>query len=350
MGDNYKSVAVLERDNTGDTLVSWCYPSIDKNEEEILLSRSSLLNLSSISNYSFSKYKNIWFYVYWVQMDTSTQGSNITHFAVCLLTKAFNPEKYEYLCKLLAKSYVASGSILKIMEGFLSALTRSSWDCGTLGKFNDSDFEYKQALLASSVKDIVNILGMQIILVWTALLLKKRIVVYCDNVKELLKVVRALPLFVSHRQNWDILRPFVNGSKPELEDLQSAGVYVAGFIDPVKANDSSLIYDIYIDVPAQIITVADNAKADFMMGNLHKELATFLVKSAEDKNQSEQDLIKGLGVKTKDLIQNLKSLCTQNNDGSYILTMEMLKDKKLPRNMDRFLYNLGIAENLVKTQ
>jgi len=147
-------------------------------------------------------------------------------------------------------------------------------------------------------------------------------------VKELLKVVRALPLFVSHRQNWDILRPFVNGSKPELEDLQSAGVYVAGFIDPVKANDSSLIYDIYIDVPAQIITVADNAKADFMMGNFHKELATFLVKSTEDKNQSEQDLIKGLAVKTRDLIQNLKSLCTQNNDGSYVLTMEMLKDKK----------------------
>jgi len=233
------------------------------------------------------------------------------------------------------------------MEGFLSAFTRSSWECA-VGKFRDNDFDYKQALLASSIKDIINAFGMQIILVWTALLLKKRIIVYCDNVNELLKVVRAFPLFVGYRQNWDILRPFVNGSKSELEDLQSAGVYVAGFIDPTKANDSSLIYDIYVDVPAQIITIADNAKADFSMGNFHKELATFLVKSAEDK--TEQEIIKGLAAKTKELIQYLKSLCLQNSDGSYTLTMEILKDKKLPRNMDRFLYNLGIAENLVKTQ
>ena len=44
---------------------------------------------------------------------------------------------------------------------------------------------------------------------WSALLTKKRVLVYSSNVVELLKIVRALPLLVFHRQNWDVLRPIV---------------------------------------------------------------------------------------------------------------------------------------------
>jgi len=342
MSDNFKSVALIEKDTNGDIMLSWCYPSIDKIEEEIILSQSFSNN---IPNFSFSKYKNTWFYIYCTQPEENSNLKRLSNFSVCLLTKTFHPEKYEILCKLLAKSYASTGNVLKLLEGFLSTFIRGNWDCGSLGKFVDSEIDLKPG----SIKDVINIFGMNIILVWMALLFKKRIIVYCDNLLKLLKIIRVFPLFVTHRQNWDILRPFVNGSKAELEDLQNAGVYVAGFIDPVKASDSSLIYDIYVDVPAQQITIASNSNADFRTGSYHKEIATYLVNSAEDKNLSDQDLINGLSAKTRKLIEKLKSWCTKNNDGTYSLSMETLKEQKLPASMDRFFSNLSIAENIAIT-
>lgn len=39
--------------------------------------------------------------------------------------------------------------------------------------------------------------------------MKKRIVVYSEKLSLVLRVIRALPLFAFHRQDWDILRPYV---------------------------------------------------------------------------------------------------------------------------------------------
>jgi hypothetical protein len=75
--------------------------------------------------------------------------------------------------------------------------------------------------------------GQEIILIWTALILKKRIVVYSQKIGVLLRVIRALPLLVFHRQNWDILRPYITLQTEEIEinDLKNAGIYIAGFIE-----------------------------------------------------------------------------------------------------------------------
>ena len=49
-----------------------------------------------------------------------------------------------------------------------------------------------------------------------------------------------------HRQNFDVLRPFVTLSKVELADLKAAGVYVAGVNDSNAAKLTDY-YDLYID-------------------------------------------------------------------------------------------------------
>jgi len=38
--------------------------------------------------------------------------------------------------------------------------------------------------------------------------MKKRVAVYCERLAHVLRVIRALPLFSFHRQDWDVLRPF----------------------------------------------------------------------------------------------------------------------------------------------
>lgn len=40
-------------------------------------------------------------------------------------------------------------------------------------------------------------------------MMKKRIIVYSEKLGLLLKLIRAFPLFAFHRQDWDILRPYV---------------------------------------------------------------------------------------------------------------------------------------------
>lgn len=39
--------------------------------------------------------------------------------------------------------------------------------------------------------------------------MKKRVAVYADRLPHVLRVIRALPLFAFHRQDWDVLRPYV---------------------------------------------------------------------------------------------------------------------------------------------
>jgi hypothetical protein len=59
-------------------------------------------------------------------------------------------------------------------------------------------------------RSIIELFGAEdVVTLWSALLTKKRIMVYAAQVDQLLQFVRALPLLVFHRQNWDILRPFV---------------------------------------------------------------------------------------------------------------------------------------------
>lgn len=55
--------------------------------------------------------------------------------------------------------------------------------------------------------------------------MKKRVAVYSERLPHVLRVIRALPLFAFHRQDWDVLRPFVvrhaNRLKPEKFEFAS---------------------------------------------------------------------------------------------------------------------------------
>ena len=44
-------------------------------------------------------------------------------------------------------------------------------------------------------------------------------------------IYRAIPAFAWHRQNWNILHPFVELDNSEIEQLKGSNHYVAGFTD-----------------------------------------------------------------------------------------------------------------------
>ena len=58
---------------------------------------------------------------------------------------------------------------------------------------------------------------------------------------------RALPLFVWHRQNWNILYPHVEMSDVETEPLSRKTGYIIGSTDPNIESHMDEFYDLFIN-------------------------------------------------------------------------------------------------------
>eukprot|EP01103_Thecamoeba_quadrilineata_P014203 TRINITY_DN4169_c0_g1_i1.p1 TRINITY_DN4169_c0_g1~~TRINITY_DN4169_c0_g1_i1.p1 ORF type:complete len:354 (-),score=60.75 TRINITY_DN4169_c0_g1_i1:44-1105(-) len=342
------SVSIIEKDKNGDVLLAWMFPSLDDESGSVLIQRSKLAEDSVKQQQIFSNYRNEWQYIYTNTLDSKLPKLNrITAFSVCLITKVFCPEKYLFLCRILWNLYSSSGSPLNVLDGYLSVVTTGSVDGGELGIFEDSNpkFELRKVYLASSIREVIRMFGLESILLWTALLMEKRVVVYSEDLNVLLRAIRAFPQLILHRQNWNILRPYVTLSEGELVgDLETAGVYVAGFTDPQIRTREDL-YDLFVDINALTITIPEHAKADFVMGPYHKEIATFLVESSDDGDATDMDLLKGLNGRTKELLTKLQSLKVEQPDGGSYITLESLQKRKVGR-LDRFLFNVASAEGL----
>lgn len=65
-------------------------------------------------------------------------------------------------------------------------------------------------------------------------------------------VRRTLPLFVWHRQNWDMVYPHLDLEESELADLARHRTYVAGFTDPAVEGRTEL-YDLFINSKSLLV-------------------------------------------------------------------------------------------------
>jgi hypothetical protein len=122
-------------------------------------------------------------------------------------------------------------------------------------------------------------LGLEAVVLWNAILLKKRILVVSDNMTILLDIMRTLPQLVWHRQDWQVLRPLVSLAPAHMEDLRSCGVFIAGTTDDTLAAASSekeggaSMFDVVFSVTERRVTVSDAAAAEMRMGAAHREIA-----------------------------------------------------------------------------
>lgn len=56
-----------------------------------------------------------------------------------------------------------------------------------------------------------------------------------------------------------------------------------------------------------------------------------------------------IAVKTKELITNLQGLAVEADDGFKYITLETLRQRKMQPVTENFLFNLALAEGMVKT-
>ncbi|XP_037540606.1 DENN domain-containing protein 10 [Nematolebias whitei] len=340
------SVGLIEKDVNGDSLWVWCYPSVSPELRQLLLRKCCLTQEGrDFHTFVFGHFSRTWYYITTVEVQEPTALTKVTHFSVAITAKDFNPEKYAALGRILCRMYMKHGSPVTMMEAYITVLTKGICQSDENGSFLIKDYDVQTAYLAGSIKDVVSQFGVETVILYTALMLKKRVVVHHPRIEALLEFMRVLPALTWHRKDWSILHPYVHLMDEELEDLKTCPGYVAGFVDPDVSNRSDL-FDVFVNLPDGVITVSQGAKEAMAMGKLHKDIAQLIVRSAEDAERSDSQVIKDISIKTKEVLTHLAAL-TEKCENSKI-TLEDLKQRLFPPATENFLFHLAAAEQLLQ--
>eukprot|EP00040_Diaphanoeca_grandis_P025176 m.139141 g.139141 ORF g.139141 m.139141 type:complete len:361 (-) comp30039_c0_seq1:102-1184(-) len=354
---NPTAVAVLERDTNGDILWGWIYPTLSNELRSTISAKTGLKDLEGLGTRSsprkvFGKYKSTWFYIYTTSIEAlpAAEVPDASALACVVCSEQFNPELYFDIAGVMVGHYANGGSGTQLMQAYLSLYTSGS--CKSLeGDVLKLDkYSIRKSYARGSLKAIIRKFGVESILIYIAILLKKRVVVVCPDVEELVGIMRALPQFVYHRQNWNILRPCVDMTELEITALEQADdAYVAGFTDESITIREDL-YDLVVDVAGASITVSTHAGNVFGMGKIHKEIAMSLTTQADDEATSDEDLLRDLVDRTQTLLDGLGKLAKPSTKDAnrQVVTLDDIKARKMPASMHKFLYNLALAEDMVE--
>eukprot|EP00731_Ephydatia_muelleri_P020971 Em0013g698a len=189
-----------------------------------------------------------WYYLRNFQTGGTEKLTKVVSFCIAVLTKDFSPEQYFHLAKIFGLSYLTSGSPVPIVAHYLSAYTKGnvSNPPEACEPYVAQSYDVRKAYTAYSLRDVVRQFGVETVLVYNALLLKKRVAVYAPALDSVLQLCQTLPLLVWHRQNWNIVYPNVDLNDLELDDLATRSTYIAGFTDTAIEGRSEL-YDLFIN-------------------------------------------------------------------------------------------------------
>ena len=104
---NMISVAVVERDLNGDSMLAWSYPATDKELDRIILQRSRIEQLNvSEESLLWTRHQNSWLYLLpcEVKSGDAALAASISRFVICVQAKDFDPEKYANLTQVKCPS------------------------------------------------------------------------------------------------------------------------------------------------------------------------------------------------------------------------------------------------------
>ena len=86
--------------------------------------------------------------------------------------------------------------------------------------FSSNDFNTLSFGTNTNVKGLIKVFELETILIYTALLLKKRIVIYHHSLEQLLKWIKTFPALMKHRKVTDCLFSWVDLVQDELSELK----------------------------------------------------------------------------------------------------------------------------------
>ena len=322
-----------------DSLPVWSFPAASAQIQQLVCVRC--FSTRSEAPFIYFKYKNEWVYC----LTMPTVFPNITSASCCVLAKSFNPEKWNAVLQVLFEQYGSSSNAdpTKILEGYLSLVTTGHFSnaAGTvaLSSFPDADVCNQ----CNVVKDLVAMLGIETVILWNAVLLKRRVLVVSETVDKLFPVLRSLPLLAAHRKDFAQLRPIVSADQEiNIEDLSSAGVWIAGTTDAALAAQETL-YDVVLNLSERRVAVAAHAISDLKMCATHREVAVLMTNEAASPDSTSLGICSALANKTNQVLATLRGLA--GPDGK--LTEQLVVASGANDATQQWLVRLAGAEGLL---
>ena len=334
------SVFVVENDQNNDTLMTWSFPGVSSALQGIIERRCE--DDGASNTFVYFKYKNEWVYVYSVPAKKNVQP-DVNRTSIGVISKLFNPEKYQSIGSILSEQYISSGDPTKLLEGYLSITTTNKFS-NSAGSFDMTAYNDSNAYaMISKIKDLNSMLNIDIVIVWNAVLLKKRILVIGSDCNQVLSIVRTLPQLAWHRQDWSILRPLIRNEQEHIDDLLSSGVFIAGTTD-TSMGDKSELFDVILSLDEGRITITTHAVPTMRMCSIHREVSQLINEESEKSSTNDLDVIREVTTKTNDIIMKLKTLCSENGN---TLTEEIINNSISNAAAQQWLIRLATAEGML---
>jgi hypothetical protein len=274
----------------------------------------------------------------------SSPDPNITGITLCLVSRTFDPDKHAAILSVLIQQHEVSGDPTKILEGFLSIVTTGSFS-NSQGSFNAANFTpEKSTVKAVKLNELVSVFGADTAALWNAVLLKKRILIYADSVPKVQGLVSTLPALAWHRKDWSILRPLVYAEQESLEDLQSAGVFIAGTTDAALVARTDL-FDVIASVPEKRVSVFDVGNDDGRGTVFYREISNIFVPSDGSAPPSRTDvaLLQAVAERTGFLVERLQGM----RRGSREATEAEISGMSKVETTTRWLVRVAAAEGVL---
>ena len=359
-------------------LCVWTYPDFRQDYITTCINTARCLSLNhSFGSVLFFKIQSDWIYLIvlpnLMMKDISKSESN--YHMLCIAVKYFHPQKYTSLLKVLFGQYILNHDPTKLLAAYLSIHATGKFSNTSdfifsdqtdnhtfhefqLNVFNNNDL-ISPSIVYATIEDIAMKFGEDIIVIWNAIVLKKRIIVYSDSIKLLQDVIPTLIFMVKHRNNFDIMRPIISTAPIFLTDLTSAGVYIAGTIESSTLRHYEDICDIMISLVEMKVNIMNHALCGMKMCNIHKELSIQIDEIISDRgliNDSSkgtvpskgQQILQCMNTKLENEIYLLKSFIP-GNCGK--LTEQIILDSETSKTSNNslklWLCRLATAEGLI---
>jgi hypothetical protein len=281
--------ALFERTPHRHVQLTWAHPSLPEPLASVALSRARF------SEPTFSRHGLTWFYAY-----PAAAPSGSAYQAV-VWSEEFFPEKHLTLAKAVLDAFLGGGCApLVAQEAWLAAFCDNA-----VGAWRGDAFDAKKSFRRAGARALLGALGVEATLVWTALMLRRRVAVLADTAADAIRAVRVLALLVSHRfapaalegaavgtlsspaalmqplvvlgapaadggdgLNWDgpmgaaMTAAYAAGGAASAADLEACGSWVAGFVDGAVAAQGGAVWDVLVDLRggAHAVAVAEASK------------------------------------------------------------------------------------------
>lgn len=341
------SFHIIEVDKNKQMFMTWTYPTISEGNKSLILSKVSFnVNLNKSEPFTYCRNKDEWIYINFtdVFVETDKLNNSLKCFALVLVARDLNPEKYSTLGRILSKCYCKTGTPVELVKLYLSVYTTGSCSTQENGIFVLRDFDNMINNNGTKIKELINLFGLEIILLYTSILLKKRVAIYHHSEEILLKWMPSICALMLHRDPISFLFPTMSLSTTDINELKVNIYYVAGFKDSTICSKPEL-YDLLVNLPASEISIMPHAKESLTMTKIHKDIAMYMVQLAENTSQTESQVIKEITNKTNQLLNYLRSLSSNKSVEHLVLTKDIIKSKNLPPAVEIFLINLASVEN-----